>query len=113
VALRAGGEVIGWGFQLQSPPVIAGLALLMLAVGLNLSGVYYMGVAAQGVGGRLAGLPGGTGAFFTGALAVLVAAPCTAPFMAFAMGAALTFPAPLALAVDRKSTRLNSSHVKI
>ncbi len=99
IALRAGGAAIGWGFQLQSPPVTAGLALLMLAVGLNLSGVYHMGVAAQGVGGRLAGLPGGTGAFFTGALAVLVAAPCTAPFMAFAMGAALTFPAPLALAV--------------
>lgn len=99
IALRAGGEAIGWGFQLQSPPVTAGLALLMLAVGLNLSGVYHMGVAAQGVGGRLAGLPGGAGAFFTGALAVLVAAPCTAPFMAFAMGAALTFPAVLALGV--------------
>lgn len=99
IALRAGGQAVGWGFQLQSPPVIAGLGLLMLAVALNLSGVYHMGGALQGVGGRLAGAPGGSGAFFVGVLAVVVAAPCTAPFMAFAMGVALTFPAPLTLMV--------------
>jgi len=98
--LRAGGEAIGWGFQLQSPGVIAALSLLMLAVGLNLSGVFHMGTSLQGAGaGPLSRLPGGAGAFFTGVLAVVVAAPCTAPFMAFALGAALLMPAPMALAV--------------
>src|SRR5690606_33674173 len=100
LALRAAGEAVGWGFQLQSPPVIAGLALLMLAVALNLSGVFQIGAGLQGAGsGPLARLPGGVGAFFTGALAVVVAAPCTAPFMAFALGAALLMPWPMALAV--------------
>ena len=100
LALRAAGEAIGWGFQLQSPPVTAGLALLMLAVALNLSGVFHVGGGLQGAGsGPLARLPGGLGAFFTGALAVVVAAPCTAPFMAFALGAALLMPWPMALLV--------------
>ena len=100
LALRAAGEAAGWGFQLQSPPVTAGLALLMLAVALNLSGVFHVGAGLQGAGsGPLARLPGGLGAFFTGALAVVVAAPCTAPFMAFALGAALLMPWPMALAV--------------
>ena len=100
LALRAAGEAVGWGFQLQSPPVTAGLALLMLAVALNLSGVFHVGGGLQGAGsGPLARLPGGMGAFFTGALAVVVAAPCTAPFMGFALGAALVMPWPMALAV--------------
>ncbi len=100
LALRAAGQAAGWGFQLQSPAVTAGLALLMLAVGLNLSGVFHVGAGLQGAGsGPLARLPGGVGAFFTGALAVVVAAPCTAPFMAFALGAALLMPWPMALAV--------------
>ncbi|KQY85159.1 thiol:disulfide interchange protein [Brevundimonas sp. Root1423] len=100
LALRAAGEAVGWGFQLQSPPVMAGLALLMLAVALNLSGVFHIGGGLQGAGsGPLSRLPGGAGAFFTGALAVIVAAPCTAPFMAFALGAALLMPWPMALLV--------------
>jgi thiol:disulfide interchange protein DsbD len=100
LALRAAGEAVGWGFQLQSPAVTAALALLMLGVALNLSGVYHVGAGLQGVGtGPLARLGGPAGAFLTGALAVLVAAPCTAPFMAVALGAALTLPWPLALAV--------------
>ncbi|WP_310796453.1 thioredoxin family protein [[Roseibacterium] beibuensis] len=100
LALRAAGQAAGWGFQLQSPAVTAGLALLMLAVALNLSGVFHVGAGLQGAGsGPLARLPGGVGAFFTGALAVVVAAPCTAPFMAFALGAALLMPWPMALAV--------------
>lgn len=100
LALRAAGEAAGWGFQLQSPPVTAGLALLMLAVALNLSGVFHVGAGLQGAGsGPLARLPGGLGAFFTGVLAVVVAAPCTAPFMAFALGAALLMPWPMALVV--------------
>jgi thiol:disulfide interchange protein/DsbC/DsbD-like thiol-disulfide interchange protein len=100
LALRAAGEAVGWGFQLQSPPVMAGLALLMLAVALNLSGVFHIGGGLQGAGsGPLARLPRGAQAFFTGALAVVVAAPCTAPFMAFALGAALVMPWPMALMV--------------
>jgi thiol:disulfide interchange protein DsbD len=100
LTLRVAGQAVGWGFQLQSPPVTAGLALLMLAVALNLSGVFHIGARLQGAGsGPLARLPGGVGAFFTGALAVVVAAPCTAPFMAFALGAALLMPWPMALAV--------------
>ena len=100
LALRAAGESVGWGFQLQSPAVTATLALLMLAVALNLSGVFHIGAGLQGAGsGPLSRLPGAVGAFFTGALAVVVAAPCTAPFMAFALGAALLMPWPMALAV--------------
>jgi thiol:disulfide interchange protein DsbD len=101
LGLRAAGEAVGWGFQLQSPPVTAGLALLMLAVALNLSGVFQIGAGLQSAAGSgpLSRLPGGVGAFFTGVLAVVVAAPCTAPFMAFALGAALLMPAPLALIV--------------
>ncbi len=100
LALRAGGQAVGWGFQLQSPGVVAALALLMLAVGLNLSGVFHVGAGLQAAGsGPLSRLPGGVGAFFTGVLAVVVAAPCTAPFMAFALGAALLMPWPLALVV--------------
>jgi thiol:disulfide interchange protein/DsbC/DsbD-like thiol-disulfide interchange protein len=100
LALRAAGEAVGWGFQLQSPPVTAGLALLMLAVALNLSGVFHIGAGLQGAGsGPLARLPGAPGAFLTGVLAVVVAAPCTAPFMAFALGAALVMPWPMALLV--------------
>lgn len=99
IAVRAGGAAVGWGFQLQSPPVVAGLALLMLAVALNLSGVFEVGASLQGVGTGLAGRRGLAGAFFTGALAVVVAAPCTAPFMAPALGWALTQSAPAALTV--------------
>jgi len=99
IALKAGGAAIGWGFQLQSPPVVAGLALLMLAVALNLSGVFEVGQSLQGAGAGLAARQGLSGAFFTGALAVVVAAPCTAPFMAPALGWALTRDAAAALAV--------------
>ena len=99
IAVRAGGAAAGWGFQLQSPPIVAGLALLMLAVALNLSGVFEIGQSLQGTGSGLASRRGLAGAFFTGALAVVVAAPCTAPFMGPAMGWALTQSAPAALAV--------------
>ena len=99
IGLRAAGAAIGWGFQLQSPPVVAGLALLILAVALNLSGVFEVGSSLQGAGAGLASRRGLAGAFFTGTLAVVVAAPCTAPFMAPALGWALTQPAVAALAV--------------
>lgn len=98
LALRAGGQAVGWGFQLQSPAVVSGLSLLMLATALNLSGVFDIGGALQGAG-RLSHVSGGAGAFLTGVLAVVVAAPCTAPFMAVALGAALVMPWPAALLV--------------
>jgi thiol:disulfide interchange protein len=96
--LRAGGEAVGWGFQLQEPRVVAGFALLMFAVGLNLSGVFELpsGITA---GDSLARKSGPAGAFFTGVLAVAVAAPCTAPFMATAIGFALTQGTASALGV--------------
>ena len=99
IALRAAGAQLGWGFQLQDPAVVAVLALLMLAIGLNLSGVFEMGASLQGLGSGLASRGGIAGAFFTGALAVIVAAPCTAPFMGSALGWALTQPAAAALVV--------------
>lgn len=99
LAVRAGGAAVGWGFQLQSPLVIAALALLMLLVALNMSGVFEIGASVQGVGAGASARDGAVGAFFTGALAVVVAAPCTAPFMAGALGYALTQPAVVALGV--------------
>jgi thiol:disulfide interchange protein DsbD len=101
VALRAAGVVAGWGFQFTAPAFVAALAWLMLAVGLNLSGVFAVGgaAAAAGAGGALAARGGHLGSAATGALAVLVATPCTAPFMAAAVGAALAMPAAAGLAV--------------
>ena len=95
IAVRAGGTAVGWGFQLQSPAVVAALALLMLLVALNMSGVFEVGASVQGVASGAGGGGGLGGSFLTGALAVVVAAPCTAPFMAGALGYALTQP-PLA-----------------
>ncbi|HEX2762103.1 MAG TPA: protein-disulfide reductase DsbD domain-containing protein [Rhizomicrobium sp.] len=95
--LREGGAAIGWGFQLQSPIAVAGFALLLFAVGLNLSGLYEVGSVTAGEG--LTRKSGVAGAFFTGVLAVAVAAPCTAPFMAAALGFALAQGAVAALTV--------------
>lgn len=91
IALRAGGEALGWGFQLQEPWVIAGLALLFFVIGLNLVGVFeFGGGGVENLGAGLAARGGDLGAFFTGALAVVAATPCTAPFMGGAIGAVLT-----------------------
>ncbi len=97
VLLRAGGQSVGWGFQLQSPIAVAGFALLVFAVALNLSGLFEVGSITAGE--TLTRKGGFTGAFFTGVLAVAVAAPCTAPFMAAALGFALTQGALPALLV--------------
>ena len=97
--LKAGGAALGWGFQLQSPLVVLALALLMTAIGLNLLGVFEVPLSLAGVGNDLTRAKGGAGAFFTGALAVLVASPCTAPFMGTALGFALTQPALSAIIV--------------
>ena len=99
MAARAAGGAVGWGFQLQSPAVVAVLCLVMLLTALNLSGLFEIGTSVQGVGSGLASKDGLLGAAFTGALAVVVAAPCTAPFMAPALGVALTQPPILGLAV--------------
>ena len=98
MALRAAGVAAGWGFQFTQPAFVAAMAWLMLAVGLNLSGVYAVG-GTVGAGQALAARGGWVGAFATGALAVLLATPCTAPFMATALGAALTLPPAATLAV--------------
>jgi thiol:disulfide interchange protein DsbD len=95
--LRDAGASVGWGFQLQSPIAVAGFALLVFAVGLNLSGLFEVGSVTAGE--TLTQKSGLTGAFFTGVLAVAVAAPCTAPFMAGALGFALTQSFAVALAV--------------
>ena len=92
LALRAVGVAAGWGFQFTSPVFVAGMAWLMLAVGLNLSGVFTVGGPALSGGSRW-------GSLGTGLLAVAVATPCTAPFMAVALGAAMALPPAAALAV--------------
>jgi thiol:disulfide interchange protein len=97
LALRAGGNSAGWAFQLQDPRVILLLLLLVTGIALNLAGLFEL--PSIGVGGGLASSGGAMGAFWTGALAAFVATPCTGPFMAAALGAALLLPTAAALAV--------------
>ncbi|HEU5095710.1 MAG TPA: protein-disulfide reductase DsbD domain-containing protein, partial [Reyranella sp.] len=99
LAIRAGAGEVSWGFQFQSPIFSLLVAYLFFVVGLNLSGVFEVGGRFAGVGQSLADRGGMTGAFFTGVLAVVVATPCTAPFMAAALGFALSQPAPQTVAV--------------
>ena len=99
IALRAGGEQLGWGFQLQSPAFVTLLAWLFFAVALGFSGVIVVSGRFAGAGQRLAGRPGYGGSFAAGALATVAATPCTAPFMGTAVGFALTQPWPIALVV--------------
>ncbi len=93
LALRAAGHSLGWGSQLQQPLVVGVLALVMLAVGLSLSGVVQFGQRLGNTGSALASRSGASGDFFTGVLAVVVASPCTAPFMGVAL--AYAFAAPM------------------
>jgi len=99
LGLRAAGGAAGWGFQFQWPAFVAVMAWLFFAIGLNLSGVYTLGGSWGGIGQGLAGRGGVLGSFATGLLAVLVAMPCTAPFMGVAIAAASIAPAPQAIAV--------------
>jgi thiol:disulfide interchange protein len=92
IGLREAGQALGWGFQLQQPWLVASLSLLMVAIGLNLSSVFEFGSSLSNVGQSLATKNGAVGDFFTGVLAVVVASPCTAPFMA--NGLAYAFIAP-------------------
>jgi thiol:disulfide interchange protein DsbD len=99
LALRAAGAGLGWGFQLQSPPVVAALAVVMTAVALNLFGVFEVGGGLAAAGARLDRGEGPGGAFLSGVLATVVATPCTAPLMGPALGYAVVQPAGVALAV--------------
>ncbi|MFN0186611.1 MAG: protein-disulfide reductase DsbD family protein, partial [Aquabacterium sp.] len=99
LALRAGGEQLGWGFQLQSPPVVAALATLFTLIALNLAGVFEFGNLLPSAWASARARHPVVDAFLTGVLAVAVASPCTAPFMGAALGAALSWPAAPALLV--------------
>ena len=95
--LRSAGMEVGWSFQLQNPYVVLGLLVITTAIGLNLAGLYELrGVA---IDGSLTSRPGVAGSFWTGVLSAFVATPCSGPFMAGALGAAMVLPAPAALAV--------------
>lgn len=96
---RKGGEAIGWGFQLQSPGLIAALAYLFFVMGLSMSGLIYFGSGLMGAGQNLTQKSGLSGSFFTGVLAAVVASPCTAPFMGAALGFALTQPPYVCIAI--------------
>jgi thiol:disulfide interchange protein/DsbC/DsbD-like thiol-disulfide interchange protein len=99
IALKSGGAQIGWGFQLQSPEIVTALAWLFFIIGLNLSGIFEIGGHLGNVGNRLTQGNTPVHSFFTGVLATLVATPCTAPFMAAALGYALVQPPAIALLV--------------
>lgn len=97
--LRASGDQLGWGFQLQSPGFVFVLAAIMLVFAMAMSGVFEFGLSATGVGAGLQSKEGYTGSFFTGVLATVVATPCSAPFLAPALGAALALPLVSSFAV--------------
>ena len=99
LALREAGGQIGWGFQLQDPRVLFVGTVIFLLFGLNMSGVFEVGLSATGAGAELQCRRGLAGAFFTGVLAVVVATPCSAPFLGTAIGFAMVQPALTLLAV--------------
>ncbi len=103
IALQQAGSALGWGFQLQTPWVVASLTVLFFLIGLNLLGVYEF-TLGSGIGNAKAAesltrTRDWRGSFATGVLAVIVASPCTAPFMGAALGYAITQPATVALSV--------------
>jgi thiol:disulfide interchange protein DsbD len=99
LALRAAGSTLGWGFQFQSPVFLSLMAGLLFFLGLSLAGQFEIGLTLTSAGGSLAQKQGYTGSFFTGVLAVVVATPCTAPFMGTAIGYALAQSAAVTFAV--------------
>lgn len=90
IAFRAGGEQLGWGFQLQSPLFLVIVSSFIFLFGLSLFGVFEIGTSMTGIGGKVDNKSGLGGSFLTGIMATLVATPCTAPFMGPALGFALT-----------------------
>ena len=99
LGLRAAGEQLGWGFQLQSPGVVAALAALFTLIGLNLAGVFEFGQLAPGRLATLQARHPAADAFLSGMLAVAIASPCTAPFMGASLGFAIDMPVAQALSV--------------
>jgi thiol:disulfide interchange protein DsbD len=99
LGLRAAGATLGWGFQFQSPVFLSLMAGLLFFLGLSLAGQFEIGLTLTSAGGSLAEKQGYTGSFFTGVLAVVVATPCTAPFMGAAVGYALAQSAAVTFAV--------------
>ncbi len=99
LGLRSAGHALGWGTQLQQPLVVGLLAMVMLAVGLSMSGVVQFGASLGNTGAALASRSGPAGDFFTGVLAGVVASPCTAPFMGSALAYAFAAPMLSALLV--------------
>jgi thiol:disulfide interchange protein len=99
LALRGAGARLGWGFQFQSPVFLSLMGGLLFFLGLSLAGQFEIGLSLTSAGGGLAAKQGYTGSFFTGVLAVIVATPCTAPFMGAAIGYALAQPAAVTFAV--------------
>ena len=99
LVLRAGGKQLGWGFQYQSPIFVAMIALLLFFFALSLAGMFEVGLSVTSAGSSLANQHGYAGSFFTGVLAMVVATPCTAPFMGAAIGFALTQSALVTFAV--------------
>ncbi len=99
LGLRAAGATLGWGFQFQSPVFLSLMAALLFFLGLSLAGQFEIGLTLTSAGGSLAAKQGYAGSFFTGVLAVVVATPCTAPFMGAAIGYALAQPAAVTFAV--------------
>ncbi len=99
IAIQQTGKLIGWGFQLQNTGFVIGLAYLFTLMGLSLNGLLHFGTSMMNVGQSLTEKDGDTGSFFTGVLAVVVASPCTAPFMGSALGYALTQPIYITLLV--------------
>ena len=99
LGLRAAGATLGWGFQFQSPIFLALMAALLFFLGLSLAGQFEIGLTLTSAGGSLAAKHGYAGSFFTGVIAVIVATPCTAPFMGAAIGYALAQPAIVTFAI--------------
>jgi thiol:disulfide interchange protein/DsbC/DsbD-like thiol-disulfide interchange protein len=99
LVLRAAGARLGWGFQFQSPIFLLLMASLLFFLGLSLAGQFEIGLTLTSAGGSLAAKQGYTGSFFTGVLAVIVATPCTAPFMGAAIGYAIAAPALVTFAI--------------
>jgi thiol:disulfide interchange protein DsbD len=99
LAARSVGAAAGWGFQFQSPVFVAAMAWVLFAIGLNLSGVFQISGGLTRTGQGLTARPGYLGSFFTGLLAVVVATPCTAPFMGIAVAAGLAAPPAVTILV--------------
>ena len=99
LGLRAAGEAVGWGFQLQSPTVVALLAVLFTVIGLNLAGVFEFGRMLPSSLASVQARHPVADAFLTGVLAVAVASPCTAPFMGASLGLTATLPSAQALPI--------------